>query len=598
MTRFFKSKPIRSLIILMGVLAVPACAAGQQPRHLQGTVLDKETGDPVPYATITLHALPDSVVIGQFYSRDDGSFRLHESYMPPVLLVINAVGYGPWMQAMESSDTSSDGMTIYLHPISVALDEAQVFRKRPPAISGVDRTTYSISKGMKDASHRATDILRLIPGLHVDLMHNIRLDGSANVLILVDGKERDRNFLLQLKAEQIDKIEIVHSPSAAFEGSVTGIIHILLNAEESRGFSGNAVVDIPARKKEMYLFPVANLHFGLKQVNLHASYNGEFAYFDLDESTILRQTPVNKPARLLSTRQSLRQENWEHRFTYGIDYFMDNKNVLNFYANHRIYANEASGVIHQYDNEDLSWTSDKIEADRNHSGYYSLYYQRREQAGEELSVDAHYYHYDRVNVTRYRDHHGVVGPHFANHSAPAQYSLGLKVDYARPISEPLSTTTGFRFGLTGMRDQRLSDFDYDKRVAAAYATLTYAPSSINTHVGLRLERSFAGIVSHFDYDRLDWLPHAGVSFQINPTQTLTLNYSRKITRPLIYQLNPTTYRDDPFILRSGNTRLVPELINHASLTHAVQWGNNYLSAQAFYQAAANTIGQLLLLNEA
>jgi len=37
--------------------------------------------------------------------------------------------------------------------------------------------------------------------VQVDIMKNISLEGNQHIVILVDGKERDRNFLSQLKCQ-------------------------------------------------------------------------------------------------------------------------------------------------------------------------------------------------------------------------------------------------------------------------------------------------------------------------------------------------------------------------------------------------------------
>src|SRR5690606_40288937 len=97
----------------------------------------------------------------------------------------------------------------------------------------------------------------------------------------------------------------------------------------------------------------------------------------------LSHSQSKEPQSEINALQYLRQENWEHNFTYGWDYFINDNNVFNFYANYRTYSNETNGQTFQFDNDDLIWSADKEEDDINHSGYYSVFYKRLFERSEE-----------------------------------------------------------------------------------------------------------------------------------------------------------------------------------------------------------------------
>src|SRR5690606_39408451 len=147
--------------------------------------------------------------------------------------------YHAWAQVITHSDSINEyNLVVALQPATMELDEAVVVSERMRAEKSFDKATFFVNKRMLDASNTGIDILRHIPSIQIDFMQNIRLEGSPNILILVDGKERDKSFLLQLNAKQVDRIEVINTPGANYDGNATGIINVILKKDKSIGFSG------------------------------------------------------------------------------------------------------------------------------------------------------------------------------------------------------------------------------------------------------------------------------------------------------------------------------------------------------------------------
>jgi len=102
---------------------------------------------------------------------------------------------------------SNHGYTFQINPCSLCLKN--IVGERIKAKSESDRTTYNVTKKMLEVSNTGTDVLKLIPGIQIDLMQNVSLEGSPDILIFVDGKERDKSFISQLSPDQIYHIELI-----------------------------------------------------------------------------------------------------------------------------------------------------------------------------------------------------------------------------------------------------------------------------------------------------------------------------------------------------------------------------------------------------
>lgn len=601
MISIYKKRGAKVIWMLIWILICFTKVAGQDFHIVKGAIIDGENSQAISYATVALYALDDSTLITGTLSHDDGSFELQFEQSVPCILKINYVGYKPWSLVIRQDDSVNwDALTVYMQSATIELDEAVVVSERAKAEKSFDKTTFFTNKKMLDASNTGIDILKYIPGVQVDWMQNVKLEGSSNILILVDGKEHDKNFLLQLNAKQIDKIEIINTPGANFDGSATGVINIVSKKNKNTGVSGNIVLDIPLRKSELYLFPLMNLSLGLKKINLYGAYNGDIRYFDLIENSTLSHFAGNQLTRELATWQYLRQQNWEHNFSYGFDYFMNENNIFNFYASHRVYSNETDGQVIQFDNDNVYWSADREEIDMNHSGYYSMYYKHLfGKEGHEISMDINYYHYKRENRVQYQNNqvNDSIRDDALNTLAPKQHSYGFKIDYTTPIWENLKIDAGLKLGLITMDDRLAENFNYHDHLISVYGTITYSKAKTTGHTGLRVERSLSGIDGSFDHNRFEWLPNAVINYQLSQKQNLKLSYSRRITRPYIYQLNPTVYVDDPFSLHSGNEHLIPELHDNLALDYSVLLGRNYLSSQLFYKTLRNSISNLSFLND-
>lgn len=73
---------------------------------------------------------------------------------------------------------------------------------------------------------------------------------------------------------------------------------------------------------------------------------------------------------------------------------------------------------------------------------------------------------------------------------------------------------------------------------------------------------------------VDFFPSFGLSYEVNQTNSLNLNYSRRINRPGYQSLNPFESKLDELTYQKGNPFLRPEYTNSISVTHTYQYKLN------------------------
>ncbi len=568
---------------------------------LSGRLIDKESNQSVPYAYVSLYKSSDSSLVIVAVSDTSGYFNISGVLKGNYRLKVIVLGYKPLTKEIETDGINNfDSGTLFLQGNTVLLNEAVVVGELMKAKTEQDRTTFFVSKKMIDASTNGTDLLRLIPGIQIDIMQNISLEGNRNILILVDGKERDRNFVSQLNPQQIEKVEIISVPSSKYDAGYSGAINIITKRESDSGISGQINTEIPVSTSMIYAHPSGNLSCGFKKLNLYASYSGEFIYADLHESLYRKLSGISE-MREIRSDQYVRQKYWSHRMNYGFDYFINPRNQINFYAFYNPYSRELDGQseLQKTGDTNSSWKVYKGDTDINRVTFSSLYFKHIfNEKGNEIVFDLSNYRLNAENTTTFTPEELNSNDKILISSLkPKQTASSLKVDYNAFPGKKVNFSIGVKAKIQSMHDKNSKDFSFSENIFAAYGTFVYKNKKLDMNIGLRIENSISDRVKIFRNTFLSLLPYGALNYKLSTYQNIQLICSRSIDRPNIYQLNPSILKDDPFSIRRGNSFLRQEVRGTYYIEHSIRFKNNHFSTRLFYNNVSNAIGNLTLIND-
>ncbi|MEH6699300.1 MAG: TonB-dependent receptor [Brevundimonas sp.] len=506
------------------------------------------------------------------------------------------------------------------------VDEVVVQATRPDIITAADRMIYNVSNDVQAQTGSVADVLRNVPGVEVDLQGNVSLRGDGNVTILVDGRPSamlrgaSRADVLQaMSGSQIERVEVITNPSAAFspEGS-GGVINLVtrtaqpsvtsvgVRASWDGGERGNLSLSGSRTKDGLTLSGEVGLRHNVSDFE--------------SESTRLR--PGATPAATITEGSLSTGENTNTfgNARVGADYDLNARDRISGELSYRAFdaENDNTQTFERADGNGI--VSDRYQ--RLQTGGFSnsnvggrLSWRRKLEGDQhELAAD-----FEVDSSTSERDLDLIsttqVGgePDFLQRTGSDNQndSYGFKLDYTRPMGERRLLKIGYEgdldidafnsFGSRGPDEAGLvpiaaltNRFDYEEWVHAAYVTYERPFGDLDVQAGLRVEQVDFQLDQITDSisvqrDYLKAYPTLNFGYQMTDSQRLRGGYSRRISRPSPQDLNPYTVYIDPQNLRRGNPDLEPEITDSFELGWQMRKGQTFYAVTAFYRDSSGGV---------
>jgi hypothetical protein len=196
----------------------------------------------VPFSSIRLFK-GTSLVTGTI-GNEKGKFTLEAA---PGLydVLIESIGYEPLKLANQTFNASVNLGLITVKESNQTLKEVVVKGQKASMELNLDKRIFNVGTDLANKGATASEILGNLPSIQVDPEGAIKLRGSDNVRILIDGKPstlagiNGSSGLQSLQGNLIDKVEIITNPSARYEAEgMAGIINIVLKKNQNQGFNG------------------------------------------------------------------------------------------------------------------------------------------------------------------------------------------------------------------------------------------------------------------------------------------------------------------------------------------------------------------------
>lgn len=608
----------KTILLLAGLLfGITTYTFAQDNFKIDGVILDNNNQEPVPYANVSIYNQSDSSLVKGTVTNDKGEFALNELKANTYYLQVSYVGYQN--KLVDKIELSNANPKFNLGKISLntkdtELGEVVIKFDKLKGQEKVDRTVYNITAKVQEVSTNGLDVLKHIPSVSVDFQENVTLEGRGDILFFVDDIKRDKDYVAQIDPSTIESVSTTTNPSSKYDQDVSGIIYITLKKEKRFGLSGRATAGIPS-PPNIIMNPSASLDYGFSNFRIYLSDRMHYEKFTgYQESKTIKTTDNIIDKQIKNGDGDFSWNN--NNLNYGLDWFIDDKNTLNFFGNYSYFQSKQDAYNFDnshFINDDLTDRENILQNadERGYSNYFSLYYKRKfEDEGHELSIQGDFYDYLGKNENNYQHEQLDISTNeILNTYNRNEYvrnnrnSSKFQVDYSKNFTNS-SLEIGSKTYYQWVNNKQLSAMDaagaafkYDETRQATYVNFTRKFNKTTMQAGLRTEFSKTNINEEADNEYFCWLPQLSLNRKFEGSQNLKLNISRKISRPGIGDLNPFEIWYDNSHVSRGNPNLKPAYTNRLALTYSKNFKSNMLSPKLFAKYITDDILRVSYIND-
>ena len=605
---------MKKLGIISLLLLCASYGFAQQRYTISASIQDKNSGDFLPFATITLRNPANNKLIGGAVSDERGKAILQSS-ISNVEIQVDYVGFETLIFTKVLSKRTDLG-SLQLTPKENQLTGIDLVGRRSDVEIRLDKRVYNVGQNLNAKGTNVSDVLENIPSLSLDLEGNLELRGSTNVRILIDGKPSGLvglngiTALADLPAESIERVEVITAPSARYqaEGS-SGIVNIILAKNTLKGLNG--VFNVSGGKFDSY-GANASLNYKVGKFNFftNSGYGDNTnlggAY---QENTYM---PVGTYDKFYE-RRSFDRRRVGSNVNLGVDINLAQKTKFTF-----------SYVINDRDGDDITSNQQnhtllgedktrslrsEVEKDKDVSKQLSFSLTHKfDEVGHKLDVTIQT---ERIIEDEFSDLQtqtflpsNSLSLLEENNTEERKKQFLAQLDYVWPIDKNTQFEAGYRStnekqdtgftvlneiaGGTMVVDEGLTNFlDYEQTIHAVYSQFGKKWNGFSFLAGLRYEHTDWTVIQKTTSEEgnniFDGLfPTLNIGVEFSETANLTFGYNRRLSRPGARGLNPFRSRASETSFFQGNPNLRPSYSDGFDLGFLKQFKKFSLNSSIYF----------------
>ena len=594
--------------------------AQQKKLEITGSVVDRATNQPIPFATILVGEKSTLQPITGVTTNDEGSFIV-SSPTKDIYVEISFIGYESIRFEDFTINTNRIDMgRIELSEQSQMLNEVEVRGEKSTTEFKLDKRVFNVGKDLSSTGASALEVLDNVPSVTVSIEGQVSLRGNSGVQILINGKpsvltSEGGNALGSITAEMIEKIEVITNPSAKYEAEGTaGIINIVIKKDDREGINGSfslnygqpennsAGLSLNRRTEKLNLF--TQIGYGLRNYPRDAKNKNE---------NFLTNTQV------VTEGTEYRKEEF-FNFILGTDYYINPQNVVTltgFYAFEAEDQPSKTNVKEFFDNTRLTseWNREEFTTAGNPKYQYEFVYKKDFLDHEDhdliFSATGNLFSKEQDSEFFNTSVSGVVA--FGDQLTKTYFKEVVntfKLDYTHPIGENWTVEGGFQYALNDVSNdfevQNKTDgqwivdagltnlFEFKQGVLGVYGMTAFEADPGGVQLGLRIENTQVNTVlvntdEKNSLDFTDFFPSLNSSYKFSNAFSLQAGYSRRIYRPRLWDLNPFFNIRNSYNYRKGNPDLKAEYSDSYEVSAIFVQGILSMNMSLYQLYTTNTI---------
>lgn len=517
----------------------------------------------------------------------------------------------------------------------ISLNEVVIKGRKPPVRFELDRQVFRAAEFATARNGNAVDLVRNLPSVTLDGQGSLQLRGTSSFLVMINGKpaQGDPAFILsQIPASQIDRIEVISTPGAAYDADGRGgILHITTLSAPEPGWvvQANLMQGAPSVQdfdNTRYRHPIRNaadllLSWRNPSWEISAGMNrqrNDMAGYRLGEGTT--RLPGRETAFPSEGERSFRRRTTGTRLAMAWEPHAKHRLEAAFYLGSR-YQSRVADL--QYQNQQrlpsgavrrLGYFNENTQDKEGRFTLASLGSTHTIGTTSTLLLSAQYEGARLTGMTLNRnlaskgsttDYQTTQNP-----SNNPLHAYRMKADWSTR-KQSWTWQGGYQFRY----DDQQGDFSYSyrnlgqtslqldpafsgclhvsNRIHAAYLQVSRPKGTIRWQAGLRTEflhRSLSSSLAAPEQLKMwNLFPSGLVRYPVTERSTIKASYARRVKRSNNFELNPIPEREHSETLEQGDPRLLPELTGTWEAGWEKKLTKGSLSLSGYHQRILNPI---------
>lgn len=566
------------------------CPILAQNSSIKGKIISNQ--QPVEYANVTVNTADTTFIAGSVTDAN-GNFSLPNIPSGNYLLKVACMGYQTTYHPFKNSTSSTDLGKIPMKFTSITMNEVVV--KAPMIKREADRFIVDVANSVAAIGKDGAELLQQAPGVWIT-DDKIAINGSSGAKVFVNerelrmSKEQLINYLRDLKSEDIQRIDVIPQAGAEYDANMSsGIIKISMKRQRNDGMTGNASFTTRYNDLLTQYYTSEDVRYHNNKLTLNAGLSLNWKPQDdmlIDESNLSTYNQYNAQSGMEEKARSLRAKlgaiyEFTPRHSVGLEleYAQNTSKIMS--PSTSFFAWDESSRY----TESLRRPNNR---NKNFSATFNyIYILDPEGSTIKLLGD---YNSNRDNnrtdgYTSIRldnvDNDSTYYEHTRNNYQVSTLTLALE----KHLSSQFSLKAGGKYTLNHTKSRAqyayqediqwipsedyCFDIRYKENIAAVYGVLSAKLGRWGLTGGLRAEYTHTnGEGSYIKQSYISLFPNMNISYTADKKGKYMLigQYSRSISRPNFWMLNPTRIQVSDYTFQTGNPNLLPSYNNKLSAT--------------------------------
>lgn len=537
--------------------------SAQTPPNITVTVKDSVSAEAIGFATVELLNQADSSLVAGI-TNEDG-----------VIVIPAQAGIAKVRVGFIGYKTHTEPITALNMSILLAEDATQladVTVEGASRTAKIDRDVFVITKDLKAGAATSRELLGKLNGVQYNPYdQSIMVNGNSNVLILMDGIEKDQNMAKTISPDRIDRVEVIKNPVGKYAADgYTAVINIITKKDYS-GFditvNSNPLVNFitPVGNKPVFFQQNSNVNilYTYKKLNLYATYFGFTGNIKVPSTSEVHygDLMVKTPSMDYNNPNTHGLNNY-HQMSVGGDYLLKEGNTLALEVNYNTGYNNMTTTsnLNTYLNNILTGQSTSTSFSHNTFDILTstLTYNGKWSNKSNFTADLRYRHSTPSNLSTF-----VQGEDINSESRNNQVENFYRINaqYTYQFTPKFSMDIGYgaivdRYNL--YQNNSVLTQNQLRNRPSVYFSYTFS-DKLNMKIGAMVEIFEQNISLPASADlkqsQTGFLPYARIMYKVSDNLNFTLGYKATPGYPDVNSINTFKTQQDSLTWSVGNPNL-------------------------------------------